>query len=621
MIFTKILMSIQQFIESTGYPLIMQGIKTAGSLLNYKIYGNTKQERASRNLFDVTNNLLKGNYLNATTGEVTTSSDGSSDCMADFISATPNTTYTLSRTITSTTANTYIRICAYDASKTFLSTIGNVTGSSVTGTTPENTAYIRCSFGAVPDYSNNIQLELGSTATPYEPYGEITTPTPDYPIEVQGVGVKTVNLFDASKAVEGYISDTTGILSTRLNAHSTDYIEIEPDTQYMHSALISIGSGTGNWGAWYDESKTYISGITGTSSVTSPSNAKYMRMTVDYLNNNPDYATNYMVIKGSTLPDTYEPYGYKIPVTASGKNLFDGKYYLAVQAYGVTSLSSPLTEQTLPYTSPTSWSGVGTYINVKKGEKYIFTCSEVSGIYGTSHIFFLAEYASINDISNRENALKSQQLNFTSDYTYTIENNGVLVVSFIAQTADAEINITDLQIEKGSTATDYEPYHTPITTNVYVDEPLYKVGDYADYIDFDNNQVVRNIVNYTFTGNESWQTGASYKYSYKANNYIGTNIHTGLGYMTNQKISATQSEATSGTNTIYPTYSKDENLTRLYTDLNADTTKLANGIAYFARITPTTETADFSALPVFEGTTIYTVDEGLEPSDMYGKGR
>lgn len=163
------------------------------------------------------------------------------------------------------------------------------------------------------------------------------------------------------------------------------------------------------------------------------------------------------------------------------------------------------------------------------------------------------------------------------------------------------------------------PYHTPITTNVYVDEPLYKVGDYADYIDFDNNQVVRNIVNYTFTGNESWQTGASYKYSYKANNYIGTNVHTGLGYMTNQKISATQSEATSGTNTIYPTYSKDENLTRLYTDLNADTTKLANGIAYFARITPTTETADFSTLPVFEGTTIYTVDEGLEPSDMYGK--
>ena len=52
---------------------------------------------------------------------------------------------------------------------------------------------------------------------------------------------------------------------------------------------------------------------------------------------------------------------------------------------------------------------------------------------------------------------------------------------------------------------DYEPYgkyKIPIkvsndseamTTNIYLDEPLRKVGDYADYIDFENGKVVRNV--------------------------------------------------------------------------------------------------------------------------------
>ena len=39
---------------------------------------------------------------------------------------------------------------------------------------------------------------------------------------------------------------------------------------------------------------------------------------------------------------------------------------------------------------------------------------------------------------------------------------------------------------------------------------------------------------------------------------------------------------------------------------------------YYPTQSPTTESVDLPQLPVFKGTTIYTVD-GLEPSDMYGK--
>ena len=67
----------------------------------------------------------------------------------------------------------------------------------------------------------------------------------------------------------------------------------------------------------------------------------------------------------------------------------------------------------------------------------------------------------------------------------------------IYSTKDGVISIEDLQIEEDSSITEYEPYHEPITTHIYLNEPLRKIGDYADYIDFKNKRVVRNIVKRT----------------------------------------------------------------------------------------------------------------------------
>ena len=45
----------------------------------------------------------------------------------------------------------------------------------------------------------------------------------------------------------------------------------------------------------------------------------------------------------------------------------------------------------------------------------------------------------------------------------------------------------DIQIDEG------DKYLMPITTNIYLDEPLRKVGNYADYIDFKTRKVVRQV--------------------------------------------------------------------------------------------------------------------------------
>ena len=61
----------------------------------------------------------------------------------------------------------------------------------------------------------------------------------------------------------------------------------------------------------------------------------------------------------------------------------------------------------------------------------------------------------------------------------------------------------DIMLEESNKVTEYESYREPITANIYLDEPLRKVGDYADYIDFGNKKVVRNVKEEILKGNEN----------------------------------------------------------------------------------------------------------------------
>ena len=129
-----------------------------------------------------------------------------------------------------------------------------------------------------------------------------------------GVGDRTANLFNAATTLHNYyISDVDGVAKVAANNDCSDYIEIKPETTYY---ITSISSG--RWGAWYDENKQFISGITIYGAKTSPAGAKYMRVTVNRNNNNTDFAENFMVVEGSSAPTDFIPYGYEIPITCGG---------------------------------------------------------------------------------------------------------------------------------------------------------------------------------------------------------------------------------------------------------------------------------------------------------------
>lgn len=174
---------------------------------------------------------------------------------------------------------------------------------------------------------------------------------------------------------------------------------------------------------------------------------------------------------------------YKVPIKIRGKNLLDGSFLSKISsityqdgwyqgsAYSlldyttknknISGFFKPNTQYTFSWTVNTRASGLGFVVYYTDGTniRLAKASSTNTDLYltGTSQVGKSIDYATI-------------------DYG-----------------ANGTCKIKNIQIEKGTTVTNYEPYIEPITQNIYLDEPLRKVGDYADYIDFKNQKVVRKV--------------------------------------------------------------------------------------------------------------------------------
>lgn len=136
---------------SPDYP---QEIKT--------ITGNLKLTSCGKNLFDKSTSTAN-NYLNSSDGSLLSSSSSST---SDFIDINENTQYTISGY---GTASYYKVVAYYNSSKIFISSIMITnTYDSHSFTTPSNAKYIR--FHYTTSNENQVMLNEGTTALPYEPY-------------------------------------------------------------------------------------------------------------------------------------------------------------------------------------------------------------------------------------------------------------------------------------------------------------------------------------------------------------------------------------------------------------------------------------------------------------------
>ena len=159
--------------------------------------------------------------------------------------------------------------------------------------------------------------------------------------------------------------------------------------------------------------------------------------------------------------DTFEPYDkYKIPVTVTGKNLFDYNYYFMNKAaFGGTSSNDSVSYKLKPNTQ---------YI---VSSNYPFS-------KGTSvSVFFVktGKYSSSNIPTTVNDGVWEG-----NNRTVTTDDEGFLYIA--SRNSSSGLQVPTLQefatgrywisLEEGTSATSYEPYHEPITTNIYRDVPL-----------------------------------------------------------------------------------------------------------------------------------------------------
>ena len=165
-----------------------------------------------------------------------------------------------------------------------------------------------------------------------------------------------------------------------------------------------------------------------------------------------------------------------------------------------------------------------------------------------------------------------------------------------------------------------------ITTNIYLDEPLRKIGDYSDYIDFDNSKVVRNVGRRQITSNLTITLGTSptsnglYRcYIVPSNAKDGTNLDGYANFLPTlkqgwNKWTAEQVHFGQSNNAIYIITNEQ------YTSKTDFVNYLSNNGSFKPYVYYRLDSSDeqpitLPTIPTFKGTTILSIDTTIQPSN------
>ena len=243
----------------------------------------------SKNLLDVSA-MVPGHYINQGSGQV---ENNASHSVTEMLEIEPNTTFTYSNKL-----NYYgsFRVAFYDGEKKFISGVFMDT----TFTAPANAVYMRLSD--MTNYlSEKAQLEIGEERTDYVPFGRAidtsliqsyTKPETDaLLLAIRNRKIEPANttffwasqnMFDKEAVTRGYyIHQGTGALGVNAAHVCSDWIEVEPNTEYTFSGDL----GTALRFAFYDVDHDFISGDWNPDgitpyTVTSPEGAAYIRFSL-----------------------------------------------------------------------------------------------------------------------------------------------------------------------------------------------------------------------------------------------------------------------------------------------------------------------------------------------------
>lgn len=491
------------------------------------------------------------------------------------------------------------------------------------------------------DELEKVAKELGILTNTANAVLENTTGESLLDYKIYGNTIQGGNLLDKNNVnyIIGYFFRSKPVVTTHANAR-TIYIECKPNTSYevTRSASFSqfhIGC-TSDVPEVGMEVKNVVSADKTTQmrlKTTTDDTAKYL---VIYCYNGYEVSDNWedivnsMVVSetpsinssvqiqslGDLVTDTNDAnYGkYKIPVKITGKNLIDvSKYY--------KDYLNDKNEMNYVQSDFVKIKDIYIPVDAKENTVYTFSCdyeiytSDTTNENGNG-IFLLMMDKDKNVISKKDWASKGEKITGKASISSKSDKQlAYISISYVTATRDCTVKLTNIQLEENDVATTYEPYQGEKNINVYLNEPLRKTGDYADYIDFKEKKVVRNVKS-ELSANKAW----SYRQEDDIIYYGVKNARYEADIFCNYIPSETKRiDGMSYVRTV-------DEVVRIYNrgyweSLDAFKNWLADKKDFeviYPLITPTEESITLPDIPTFKGTTIISVrgTNGIEASNI-----
>ena len=489
---------------------ISKPVENLMDIIDYKIYGNSYQEtsKQGKNLFDISK----------VTNASAVTNNGDSLTITSY-GAPLNETLSVLCPNLKVGDTVVLNVTPEEGGAAFIAVNGKVWINGETKTITEadltTTVYVYNVPSAqgdtygIPKTLSNIQIEYGSTRTEYEAFVP-NSPSPKYSSEIESVGDKSSNYADLSKSVVATTTthvtfnydNSTGTVELTSTPTTYDYLMIYlqrdlgmdlkvGQTYYYGGDIVVSGKQTtdrttctfglnvvGESPIVYNFYKNETRHIEGTFIYEGQ---ETIRLTLNFNYGSIEPAqVKFENVYISEVGNEYEPYyeGYKIPIEVNSKNLIQYPYGAEKTGWDVQNDGSIIVDVD---TGEEEYSMKNFQTNsvIPKGTYYFSLGNdEIESVLLTFY------YKDENGNQKWKQVKNNNTITFDSDFEY--------IKMYLQINPNSSVHGTIYpQLEKGNSATDFSLYAGKQTTNINLDEPLRKIGDYADYIDLKNSKVGR----------------------------------------------------------------------------------------------------------------------------------
>ncbi len=393
------------------------------------------------------------------------------------------------------------------------------------------------------------------------------TPSPDNPVEIQSVGEHTINIFNKQKIREdnsGYYWDWdpawgdvygyTGDIFCYNSGKPTTYLKFmqgcfKENTQYTFVLRIAMNAINNMCVVYTDGTSQTISVVTTeelrawkTVIFTSQSGK-----TIDYWRgswNNEQTVyiamNECMIVEGAYTAETipsFEPFGYKVPIVVSGKNLFPAEAFKNIVLANIKDATVKIVDgrecisvssvylNNITGNGPLELKYLFTH-GIKENTQYTLTFS-IKNISVSTNLWVTIYHTDgtwkYSYRTNAPNGKITSNLPNGEWGTFIVTSDAGKTVSGIGFTyANGGIRLYDhstaILVEgtySAGTTPAYEPYHTQQTIPIYLDSPLYGNGNASDTVELNvanrTAMLTRRYGVVSFDGSESWSEDTKYQ--------------------------------------------------------------------------------------------------------------